>query len=311
VTTPDDPTTNGLPAGDAGGEAQSDIVTPLTASPLTESDDAFVLGLLMADQASDRLPADVAARWDAAISTESADRAAQVAGAAPLAHLPSHRAEPAPRRRLRLAGAAASVAAIALVGGIVANSVLAKDPVGSTPDTVTAAASPLPLATLVSTSGLSYQPTGILSQVGALLKGSGFSRTLPPETPAASEITALPQTGDNATATPDPTSVERSTSDTAVPKATSAPSLAKLNADPAVVTFRTSEKLRAECLQELNAGPGARPVLLDIGYYKTKPAALIVLPTIDDVQRLDVWIVGPACHKGDAYVLWFGRVDRP
>lgn len=343
MSTPDDPTIGGSPADLPTDASDLDAVSPLAASELSPQDDAFVAGLLSADAASDPLPADVAARWDATIAAESAQRteqsadaAAVAAGAAPLASIhATHRANKSPARRFRLAGAAASIAAIALVGGIVANAVLAEDPVaGTNPDVVSAASSPLPIATNVSTSGITYQPTGILSQVGSLLKGVPFQAggtpasdaiTLPPTEEAASTNSGttasgsgeLPQTSADGDAssneTPSATSStttqnSKSSSGTA---ATPAPKGIDLSKDPVAVAFRTNEQRRTDCLDELNSGPGARPVLLDLGYFNREPAALIVLPTSGDAQRLDVWIVGPDCTKGDAHVLWFGRVSRP
>jgi len=342
VSTPDDPTTSGLPDGLPQDASNLDAVSPLAASGLSPQDDAFVAGLLSADGLADPLPADVATRWDAMITAESAQRAEQsadaaaiAAGAAPLASINAgHRAKKSPMRRFRLAGAAASVAAIALVGGIVANAVLAEDPVaGTNPDVVSAASSPLPIATNVSTSGITYQPNGILSQVGGLLKGVPFQAgsgpaptaiTLPPTDEAASTSTGessgvegLPATSSDGTATlndaPDPTLKTGTTTQTAPKAGTSdpAPAAIDLSKDPVAVAFRTNEQRRTDCLDELNSGPGARPVLLDLGYFNREPAALIVLPTSGDAQRLDIWIVGPDCTKGDAHVLWFGRVSRP
>jgi len=341
VSTPDDPTTSGLPDGLPQDASDLDAVSPLASSELSPQDDAFVAGLLSADGLADPLPADVATRWDATITAESAQRAEQsadaaaiAAGAAPLTSINAgHRAKKSPMRRFRLAGAAASVAAIALVGGIVANAVLGEDPVaGTNPDVVSAASSPLPIATNVSTSGITYQPNGILSQVGGLLKGVPFQAgsgpaptaiTLPPtdeassSTGAASEAQGLSTTGDDGTTalngTPDPTLKPGTTTKTAPRGGSPDPAGAAidLSKDPVAVAFRTNEQRRTDCLDELNSGPGARPVLLDLGYFNREPAALIVLPTSGDAQRLDIWIVGPDCTKGDAHVLWFGRVSRP
>ena len=38
---------------------------------------------------------------------------------------------------------------------------------------------------------------------------------------------------------------------------------------------------------------------------------MIVLPTADEPDRLDVYVVGPDCGPADAKVLHFARVPRP
>jgi hypothetical protein len=350
VTTPDDPTSTPGPVDDTNGDA-----TALNASTLSPQDDAFVDELLAADASTDPLPPQIADRWTAALAAESAARAAATTVAAtgaataattvvPIDTARSVRGRNGSTRGFRFAGIAASIAAIALVGGIVANSVLSSNGSKNGTDSVTTASGQqvpanaehgtgshaLPVANTVTTSGLPYQPTKIAAQVKALLVGAVARSSVPApgSLPLATTVTTPPPATvylDPSTAatasppgatvaplvasTPDAGSLPSPTAATAITPAPKA--LASINADPMATTFRTDAQRRADCLAELNSGPGARPVVMDLGFFQGSPAALVVLPTDGDDLRLDVWIVGPDCSKGNGHVLWFGRVVRP
>lgn len=53
------------------------------------------------------------------------------------------------------------------------------------------------------------------------------------------------------------------------------------------------------------------PLVVDVATFDGKPATFIVLPTADEANRLDVYVVSPDCGPEDAKVLHFARVPRP
>ena len=53
------------------------------------------------------------------------------------------------------------------------------------------------------------------------------------------------------------------------------------------------------------------PLVVDVAEFDGKAATVIVLPTADEANRLDVYVVGPDCGPDDAKVLHFARVPRP
>lgn len=62
------------------------------------------------------------------------------------------------------------------------------------------------------------------------------------------------------------------------------------------------------CLAGL-APAGPRPLVVDLGSYAGKPAAVVVLPR--DRDEVDAWVVGPGCDVHDPHVLDRKRVSRP
>jgi len=53
------------------------------------------------------------------------------------------------------------------------------------------------------------------------------------------------------------------------------------------------------------------PLVVDVAKFDGQAATVIVLPTADEANRLDVYVVGPDCGPDDAKVLHFARVPRP
>jgi anti-sigma factor RsiW len=53
------------------------------------------------------------------------------------------------------------------------------------------------------------------------------------------------------------------------------------------------------------------PLVVDIARFTGQPATVIVLPTPQEMDRLDVFVVGADCGPADAKVLHFARVARP
>jgi len=53
------------------------------------------------------------------------------------------------------------------------------------------------------------------------------------------------------------------------------------------------------------------PLVVDVARFGGNAATVIVLPTADEANKLDVYVVGPDCGPADAKVLHFARVPRP
>jgi hypothetical protein len=66
----------------------------------------------------------------------------------------------------------------------------------------------------------------------------------------------------------------------------------------------------AECVAALADGP-VTPLAVDLATWEGDPAAVILLPTPDDADTLDVWVVDPDCATADAKVRYFARLARP
>ena len=95
----------------------------------------------------------------------------------------------------------------------------------------------------------------------------------------------------------------------------SAPQAAE-KADDARARLSTGSALSG-CVSALADDPETpaieMPTLLvvDIATFEGQAATVIVLPTPDETDQLDVYVVGPACAPADAKVLHFARVPRP
>ena len=53
------------------------------------------------------------------------------------------------------------------------------------------------------------------------------------------------------------------------------------------------------------------PLAVDVAKFAGQAATVILLPTPDEADTLDVYVVGPDCGPADAKVLHFARVPRP
>ena len=67
----------------------------------------------------------------------------------------------------------------------------------------------------------------------------------------------------------------------------------------------------AACVMELSGTDRAVPLAVDLARYAGKPAAVVVLPETGNPAVLDIWVVGPACSRGDPQLLYFTRLPRP
>ena len=271
--------------------------TPELFPEISPADEQFLASILGGKGVAGPVPPEVAARWQDQIGK--------------LSRKPS-------RRPLRLAGAVASIAAVALTAGVVANTLISStapsgQDVALSPVT-TQRAAPLPIARTVTTSGLVYQPSKISSQLRNLL-----ARVAPPS-PAVDQVpivsadpTISPEQGTapDLGVTADPSQPQTSM------MATSSPDPEAVSTLPAQVLTATtrlfidSAGVRTKCFLEITGDSARRPVVLDIGQYNGEVAALVAFPTATDAQRLDIWVVRPSCTTGEPQILWFGRVLRP
>lgn len=244
---------------------------------LGPDDEQFVRETLRPRRPDEPVPPAVAARWQ--------DQIAQlhVEAASP----PQHRSRP----QLRLAGAVASIAALALLAGVVLNSVsstttsptVASGDV-ATPSNQDSVAGPLPIARTVTTSGLQYTPGAIRKQLQTLISQRENKSAVAGSDPMVTSLVQSPET-------------LMGTSASVV--------------DPASQLFITDELARAKCFVEITGSDTRTPVLLDIGQFARQPAALIAFATQANSQQLDIWVVRPSCTTGEPEILWFGRIQRP
>ena len=245
---------------------------------LGPDDEQFVRDILQPRQPAGLVPPAVAARWQ--------DQIAQLHDAA--ARSPERRSRP----QLRLAGAVASIAALALLAGVVLNSVSSTTtaPTVASGEAATSlnqdsGAGPLPIARTVTTSGLQYTPGAIRKQLQTLISQRQNKSAVAGSDPM---VTALVQ--------PSPeTSMDTSAS----------------VLDPASQLFIADEMARAKCFVEITGSDARSPVLIDIGQFSSEPAALIAFATEANSQQLDIWVVRPSCTTGEPEILWFGRIQRP
>lgn len=66
----------------------------------------------------------------------------------------------------------------------------------------------------------------------------------------------------------------------------------------------------AQCVRELAPGGKARPLLVDLARFNGREAAVIVLPRPGEEDRLEIWVVGPGCTRGNAHTLHYQNVPR-
>lgn len=212
---------------------------------------------------SPAMPADVAARLDAALTTKP-------------------RAVLAPRRRgwrwgTRTAALAAAAAAVLIVVAVVVGTFRGSPPAPTDPRAGGVASSTAARPQVVpQASGRDYTPAVLARGVDALLPGPGAS----PSAPRA----------DTGPATPG-TAAEQA-----------------LGAFPAGTARLLDPQALAGCLAALG-GPAA-PLAVDLARFNGRPAAIVVVPAATP-GRLDVWVVGPGCSRGDPQLRYFSRVLRP
>jgi hypothetical protein len=264
---------------------------PLTTGPvLPEADDAFVAGLLASTGADlPPVPSDIAARWDAAIAEAAAERAdADSPVAASTTVIPMQPTRSRAPRGLRLAGIAASVAALALVGGVVANQFV----VSTSDDTViTEASGSLPTTDKVTTSGTTFAAESAEEQASALVGRATGAAPQEPTIPLSAKETVPATSGLESTS------------------ASATTQSSEVDVEPEIRAFVDDTAQRQACVENLAQRKGVKPVAVDMGYYQGEPAAMVVLPAEGDATKVDVFIVGTDCNLIDADVQYFTRVD--
>lgn len=240
---------------------------------------AEVAGALAA-LAAPAMPADVAGRLHDALRT-----AAATAGGATTTVTPFPRAESRPGRGTNGARwLPAAAAAVVLLGGagFVASRLGGGADGSRAGGSATAAKSAPELAVERNSSGADYTDRASLAAaVADLLAGKRSGQD-------SSALSAQAPAG---------TAQQKATAPTAAP-------------DP-LARLRGKAGL-ADCLLALLPpdDPSVQPLALDYAAFRRKPAMVVVLPGAAP-NKLDIFVVGPACSRANDSVLFYTSVDRP
>jgi hypothetical protein len=287
----DDTTGTGLPDDRTGPDTPGPEATP--------EQEAYAAGLLASLRADDpEIPDYVAARIDGVLAElrrteptaagaasalvdsddESASAPAATTGAGPDATvlpMPTARRESGTTRTFRwVAGAAAAVIVVAGGAAVIRGATSGSSTAGtamSAGDATSGGRDPAPIRS----SGTSYTRAELASQATALVASA--SKGEQPEV---------------APATPGPAQSEGT------------------GEQPAVRSLLSNDTLSA-CLEQLTGAPGATPVAVDQGTFEGKPADVVVLPSPDDPERLEVWVIGPGCTRESVDMYEFRTIPAP
>lgn len=286
----DDTAGTGLPDDRTGLDTPGPEATP--------EQEAYAAGLLASLRADDpEIPDHVAARIDgvlaelrrtepiaagAASALVDSDDAATSGAAttsgtdATVLPMPTARRESGTTRTFRwVAGAAAAV--IVVAGGA---AVIRGATGGSSSSTTSLSAgdassggrNPAPIRS----SGTDYSRAELASQASALVASASKGEQVPEVAPATPEPAQTEGTGEQ----------------------------------PAARMLLSPDTLSA-CLEQLTGAPGATPVAVDQGTYEGKPADVVVLPSPDDPERLEVWVIGPGCTRENVQMYEFRTIPAP
>lgn len=285
----DDTTGTGLPDDRTGPDTPGPEATP--------EQEAYAVGLLASLRADDtEIPDHVAARIDGVLAelrrtepvaagaagalVDSDDAAISTAapalgGEATVLPLPTARRESGTTRTFRwVAGAAAAVIVVAGGAAVIRGASNGSSTSGASlaaGDASSGGRNPAPIRS----SGTSYSSAELASQATALV--ASVSQGEQPEV---------------APATPEPAQTEGT------------------GEQPAARSLLSPDTLSA-CLEQLTGAPGASPVAVDQGTYEGKPADVVVLPSPDDPQRLEVWVIGPGCTRENVQMYEFRTIPVP
>jgi hypothetical protein len=296
-------------------------VTDLGGTPLSADDDAFVSGLLgTLGSTPAGVPAEVAARWSDAVDAEAEARARNdlprttsglTAVAPPASAIPSQRSSqdaPSGRRQpLRYAGWLAGAAAVALFGGLVINQAAITPSADSDAGPATVAGSterastPLPTASTVTTSGVSYTAQNMKDTVAGLVRAGQTPVTLPSDESALEDVAADAPVSQSATTGPVAPATDGPT-----PEAEALSTSGDL-----LAAFRADAAQRSGCVTFLADGQSVRTVAVDVGYFNQQPSVLVVLAFPSSPAMLDAYVVDPGCSADGAEIRYFVRVSRP
>jgi hypothetical protein len=223
------------------------------------------------------LPADVAARLDTALAEVAVTPVAGSGGATVLTTRGKrHRLGGAPRRWLPGAGVAAAGVALLLAGAVGLSTFRdhgGNRRVASRATAGGAAGAVAPLRTPV-TSGRDYTPATLTAGVVSLL----------PPRPTRTPSSPPP------TPTPPPVALAPNRS-------------AETGTQAALASLHQPAALRA-CVTELAGTDRITPLAVDFARFQGKPAVVVVLPS-KNPAKVQVWVVGPNCRKGQSDLLFY------
>jgi hypothetical protein len=262
---------------------------------LSAADDAFISAVL-AGLPPVTMPADVAARIDAALAELPAAEAVAEPSASPTVVPFAARSGPAPGWRNPRVLQVAAVLVLVVGGGIVGIKTFAGH--ASAPFSASTEAAPAAGGaaekTAITRSNRAYTAATLVADVhslvasGTLTTGSLQAGAPGPEVPSRAQAT-------------------RSTT-----PASGTSNTGSLDATLRVLTSSTATL--APCIATLEEGLPSYvdPIAVDAGTYEGKPALIVVLPGADDpTAYFDVWIVGPACGKNkDSNLIRYQSVPR-
>ncbi|MET0740810.1 MAG: hypothetical protein ABWZ26_04565 [Candidatus Nanopelagicales bacterium] len=264
---------------------------PIPEPLLSSEDDATVSALLRAAGGPVPMPAEVAARIEAALAAESSTRVAS-GSVTPLV--------PRQRRWTRAVLGLAAAAAVVLVGGALVTTL--GDGVSGGDDQATSAeaggaADTADLAR--SATGRDYTPAELPESVASLLGDEGTPLNQP------SVPSSVDSVGPQGSPEADAESMAEAPGALA---STRDAETGQDDLDAAAATHLVLDEARlAPCLERLTDGR-REVVAVDAGTYEGEPAVAVVLAA--GTEAVDVFIVTPACSADDASILHFERVDR-
>lgn len=259
---------------DEGDEADNEA--------LSGEDDAYVTALL-AGLPAVAMPADVAARLDAALAE------AALAPVAAATVVPIASARTARWRDPRILKAAAAVVLVLGGGGLAVKMITSGGNEGST----TAAAGGAPRAERLSAnSAHAYTADSLAADVRALVAGTLPKASTTGQDSAAGGTLQPHPTGSGAVSIPNPGYTA--------------------NLDKPLQELTSTVDTLAPCIAALEEGITAvTPYAIDAGTYDGRPALIVVLPNKEDAKSYDVFVVGARCGQGnDADFITYKRVPR-
>lgn len=275
---------------------------------LDPTDDAYVTGLLAALPAV-AMPADVAARLDAALAALGPFAADPIPAdpidaepiaaptVVPISAAPSH---PSRWRNPRLLQAAAGLVLVVAAGVVGVKALSSHSSSDESTDYGAAASAPQAQALVLRTNH-AYSEATLATDVHRLVSGKIAPFGLESSTAGGASPEQTPAAPAPSAGTPISASAEAST--TPVPKAIA----------PALTALTANATSLAPCIALIEDGllTAVAPIAVDAGTYDGQPALIVVLPGSDDPNSYDVWIVGPTCGKNkDAALIRYQSVPR-
>jgi hypothetical protein len=274
------------PAGAAGPDSE-----------LSAADQSFVAGLL-ADLPAATMPADVAARIDAALA--ELPPLAEPAGPGAAATVVPFAAPSRPVPRWRSPRVLQVAAALVVVVGAGVVGVKAVTAHTSSPAASAASgAASAQVGTATTQSNGAYTAAALVPEVHSLLSGAAREAATP-SAAAGGAVAAVP-------------SPDTAAGGSTAPTADSPAPVSVGPLDPALRRLMSSTAALAPCIAAIENGLTAyvAPLAIDAGTYEGRPALIVVLPGADDPTSYDVWIVGPTCGASqDAALIRYQSVPR-